>query len=1096
MSEYPPGDGKNLSEFQKLVLLEQQKTAKKLDGAITYTLQKALATASDEMIKEATDLQARIAVSVASGDTAALEKAVTKTRTFFDTNFPGAEERYDQKLIADQEETERKQAEQTRGEVSLVNEEVEQPSERKTETSSEDMNVGLGKVGVFKPEIAEASSSAAPTPAPAVESKSAMKLAFEKKKPLKGKVKKVKMRPAEKLQKEQQEEAAFDAQALQAMENEGGRVPEDGPSVPAKETPNPALYSGPAENAYRELAEIVKKMGLRPEDLGTEAWKDANAALNKVEELAKLRAGEQDPKKSEKLDEHIRQQTVRLVSKKMREHIEKAAQKFVKSSEAVARESAPKPAETSPNIGQQDKLLKALLVPEGDVKSVLNARKVTLLPEERVQALALLLDPAGEEKARTIIGQMDSFSKMEQYGAQLELLKAKAKETLPPEAPAPAGIAEQKVTAEPKGQNVVPVGEVRKFDEKGAEYVDFVEVPGAAASPEEVPEPTPADAETRKDKRNVLRGLIGRLVEGTKEKIEWWKSSEEHLIRRKAELDAEAEKIGGIEGLFRSMGEKYNKLNWKTKLAVGASLGVGAALTGGTLAMTIPLLFIAAQRAAGLSTMYLKFEKDSHQEKWGKEKAFLKAGIYTVLMGVAIKEAIEYASETDLAHAAQVKVENWLGGVLGHEAPPAVAEAPQAAAPSPEVPQPAAAGASAPTPEASATYGYEYGDAAAPPEVAPVEGQTDPGYITSEAVVTPADGAEGLSIEVKATAGKGYEYMMKRVWEQLQDLKEQGLDPSQYDKGTDIRQLLDANPKDIDALVHNLASDKAHGFFNPDGTSIRIDADARMTIGSDGQLHLIDPIHGDMTRAVEGMRTTPVYPAAFTTQPTIEVPAQGLGEEARLPYPGVPIEQAPAPVEDAVRTPVTPSASETAAWQGPDGQVWRDSSGNPIRSGFSAEQMAPTPEVSAPVETAPPAAETPATSLPTEDISDREPIPTVDLTQGQQSSIPTESAAGEMGPNAFVNNYGTLVDPDVTHVYQSAKGLYMFGGGDLDTQAEEYAAKNHASVFVDKSYKNWLGWTTSRVIEYVPTEDGPPTMIIHNGPSLVPDPKEFTKRIF
>ena len=183
-------------------------------------------------------------------------------------------------------------------------------------------------------------------------------------------------------------------------------------------------------------------------------------------------------------------------------------------------------------------------------------------------------------------------------------------------------------------------------------------------------EEIPAPEGTPKEWREKLRALIEGATEKTKEKVEWWKNAGEHLVRRNTELDAQAEKLGGVERIFRTWGEKYNKLPFKYKVAVGASLGVGAALSAGTLVMALPLLGIAAQRVTGLATMYLKFEKNSHQEKWGKEKAMLKAGVYTVLLGLAMKEAIEYASQTEIAHAAQAKVEGWLGNMLGHKPVP------------------------------------------------------------------------------------------------------------------------------------------------------------------------------------------------------------------------------------------------------------------------------------------------------------------------------------------------------------------------------------------------------------------------------------------
>ena len=187
---------------------------------------------------------------------------------------------------------------------------------------------------------------------------------------------------------------------------------------------------------------------------------------------------------------------------------------------------------------------------------------------------------------------------------------------------------------------------------------------------------------TPKEWREKLSQLVGKLEmnnkafeKGAKETIKWWASSEEHLIRRNEELEAQAEKILGLERRFRSWGEAYNKLPFKYKLALGVSLGLGTAATAGTLTVAFPLLGIAAQRILGLSTMYLKYEKDSHDEawgknkEWGKQKSMFKAGVYTVLLGLTMKEAIEYVSQTELAQVMQTKVEGWFGNMLGHTAP-------------------------------------------------------------------------------------------------------------------------------------------------------------------------------------------------------------------------------------------------------------------------------------------------------------------------------------------------------------------------------------------------------------------------------------------
>lgn len=70
------------------------KTAKELDKVITYALQRSLVSSSEETIEKVTGLQARLSVAGASGNVAAIGKAVKEARAFLAENFPNAEEDY------------------------------------------------------------------------------------------------------------------------------------------------------------------------------------------------------------------------------------------------------------------------------------------------------------------------------------------------------------------------------------------------------------------------------------------------------------------------------------------------------------------------------------------------------------------------------------------------------------------------------------------------------------------------------------------------------------------------------------------------------------------------------------------------------------------------------------------------------------------------------------------------------------------------------------------------------------------------------------------------------------------------------------------
>lgn len=163
------------------------------------------------------------------------------------------------------------------------------------------------------------------------------------------------------------------------------------------------------------------------------------------------------------------------------------------------------------------------------------------------------------------------------------------------------------------------------------------------------------------------------------------------------------------------------------------------------------------------------------------------------------------------------------------------------------VPQEAPPAASAP---ASAPEVSQAAPAAAPP----AEQATATSSAATEAARTRPP---ILEVSVNASKGHGYEWMVKRIWEQLQ--QQQGVDPSKYPEGSDIRKLLETDAGTINKIVHQIASDPDHGFYNSDGTSVRIDPTAELTVGADGRLHLTDAAHQDVVHAADDMRVTPAY---------------------------------------------------------------------------------------------------------------------------------------------------------------------------------------------------------------------------------------------
>lgn len=185
-------------------------------------------------------------------------------------------------------------------------------------------------------------------------------------------------------------------------------------------------------------------------------------------------------------------------------------------------------------------------------------------------------------------------------------------------------------------------------------------------------EEIPDGERTRAEWYRKLRELVSKApsTEGSAEAAsangsERMKTLKEYLANRLNELNGEAQEEGVVGRSFRSLGETYDKLGWKSKLAIGVSLGLGAgALSGVSLAGAAACMSgIAVQRIAGLSSAFLKYEKNAQEEKWGKEKAMAKAvgraafmtgGMLLLVEGVKeAKEGVAYLKEQHVAEATQ-----------------------------------------------------------------------------------------------------------------------------------------------------------------------------------------------------------------------------------------------------------------------------------------------------------------------------------------------------------------------------------------------------------------------------------------------------------
>jgi len=292
---------------------------------------------------------------------------------------------------------------------------------------------------------------------------------------------------------------------------------------------------------------------------------------------------------------------------------------------------------------------------------------------------------------------------------------------------------------------------------------------------------------------------------------------------------------------------------------------------------------------------------------------------------------------------------------------------------------------------------------------------------------------------VEASPGHGYEYMVKRLWE---DLHEKGITlPEKIAPDSDLAKLLNADNDSIDRVVHQIASDSQHGFFNADGTNILIDPSAHLTIGIDGQLHFADATHLDMVHAAENMSTTPAYHPEAPAMPPASVEAATVSPEV-----------APVPIEQ-------PFVVETPA---PDASVLHDSSGNVVHD------------------------------------SAGNPVHTGTYEPSAEGSVEHTGVI----PENITNHFGLSVPTNEVHFYTDpgAKHLFIYGGSPLEraNAIQEYLAeKPDAVVFsADDSGKYRIPW---HLVEGKATPEMPVQTRGFLGffKSLMkaPEPNEFEKSI-
>lgn len=544
------------------------------------------------------------------------------------------------------------------------------------------------------------------------------------------------------------------------------------------------------------------------------------------------------------------------------------------------------------------------------------------------------------------------------------------------------------------------------------------------------------------------RGILKSLIDGYKWTRERFTKSKDYLNNRAKEIDAKAE-VGGLEKVTRRFGELYNKLSLTHKLGIGVLLGVGTAVGS---AVSLPLALagltgLVVQRAAGAASMFLQIEKTLQEKKVGesyqfmaqKERAAIDALLYTAVMGTAISEALKFVDKTETVQ--------WWKQFFQENGD----AAPVAKAPMKEFQAEVRAVDNA-IPE-SRTTGFQA-------EVRAVDNATMAAAPTPVAEAILATQAEVPTAMVQATPGKGYEWMMKRLWEELQS---QNLDPNRYAENSDIYKLLKADANSIDKVVHQIAADPERGFFKPDGTSVRINLGQIMTINTDGSIQL-----DDMVKAPPGAPTTGIFPP----QPVIPTQGAPIGSPV---FPGdhafdqwLPQQTVESPGK--IATVYTPTAEPPpieppppARPLVPEGQVWKDSYGHEWQTTdgtrvttTAAESVAAVQSGSAAPEQSVPEPEAQATPAPEEILRTRNgeiinsKVPAIYEVKSNGETYLFASGGTDAERLAFVQKYQEALartGADVKPIRNASFVPSLLGGG--ETRMSEIGGKAQGGVFRD-----------------------------------------------
>lgn len=495
----------------------------------------------------------------------------------------------------------------------------------------------------------------------------------------------------------------------------------------------------------------------------------------------------------------------------------------------------------------------------------------------------------------------------------------------------------------------------------------------------------PPSEQPRKEKVGFLATALEKITGLSRPALEKISRSRQHLNERAKELDAKGEKLTGVEGWFRHLGENYNKLNFAYKLSLGMALGTGAVVSMAAFAPVWALGFAGAlgvQRFYGMAGMFLTLEKSLKEKRIGesgqalaiKERAILDAALYTFAVSYAIKEGIEFAQKIEAVEHTRERLADWLAHMRGYDrAPEAVAAVgPNLADAATSEPKGGPTASTVSTDPAPAATG------SSSPEGPKAGGEPSAGFI--ERAIP--------GIEVGAVAGRGYEDMAWRLWDQVK-----GLPDVKGPSGSDLERLLSADKSTVKDLVHELA--KEHGFYK-DGKSIQIiNLGDRLSFDDDGML-----VRTPADSVVPIPESAPAVPAAEGA-PTV-APNEAAQAVHMSDVPSTFPDVRPIPPEGIPRV----QGLSTEDWSGPSAEAVQPSYPVP-------EQVPPTPD-------SPP--------IPTVDVPQPEVQPSKPLTIGieHERTIVQE----------VVNKWGHAVPLNEPHIYAGEGDRLLVFGGTPESQAE------------------------------------------------------------